>query len=57
MFGNILGRKKEEISSQDRANLEIEAKISKMNLTDMRAYCRGASTWPPRSVNTWPVAS
>ena len=44
MFGNILGRKKEEISSEDKANLEIEARISKMNLTDMRAYLKNNMT-------------
>jgi len=40
MFGNILGRKKEDISKEDKANSEIESKILKMNLTDMRAYVK-----------------
>jgi len=40
MFGNILGRKKEEVLDDDKGDLEIEAKISKMNLTDMRAYLK-----------------
>ncbi len=38
MFGNILGKKKNEISSQDEAHSQIIQRISKMNLTDMRAY-------------------
>ncbi len=40
MFGKILGRKKEEISSSDRAHNEIVSKINQMNLTDMRAYLK-----------------
>ena len=39
MFGNILGRTKEE-STQDNESLEIESRVSKMNLTDMRAYIK-----------------
>lgn len=38
MFGNILGKKKSEVSSEDREHAELVEKISKMNLTDMRAY-------------------
>jgi len=40
MFGNILGRKKEEISEEDKANAAVVERIAKMNLTDMRAYVR-----------------
>ena len=40
MFGNILGRNKDEISEEDKANAEIVQRISTMNLTDMRAYVR-----------------
>lgn len=40
MFGNILGKKKGEISSEDKAHAEMVKKISKMNLTDMRAYIK-----------------
>ena len=40
MFGNILGRKQEEISEEDKANAAVVDRISKMNLTDMRAYVR-----------------
>jgi len=40
MFGNILGRKKDDTSHEDKADQEVEAKISKMNLTDMRAYLK-----------------
>ena len=40
MFGKILGRKKEEISSSDRAHNEIVSKINQMNLTDMRTYVK-----------------
>ena len=38
MFGNILGKKKSEVSSEDREHAELVEKISKMKLTDMRAY-------------------
>ncbi len=40
MFGKILGRQKEEISEEDKAHSEIVERISKMNLTDMRAYVK-----------------
>ncbi len=40
MFGNILGRKKEETSEEDKANALIVERISKMTLTDMRAYVK-----------------
>ena len=40
MFGKILGRKKDDISEEDKATTEIVERISKMNLTDMRAYVR-----------------
>ncbi len=40
MFGKILGRKKEEVSSKDRAHNEIVSRVAKMNLTDMRAYLK-----------------
>ena len=40
MFGNILGRKKEEISEEDRANSAVVERIAKMNLTDMRTYVK-----------------
>jgi len=40
MFGNILGRKKDEIPQEDKEQLEIIERISKMNLTDMRAYVK-----------------
>ena len=42
MFGNILGRKKDDISKEDSMHIELESKISKMNLTDMRAYIKGS---------------
>ncbi|MEO1938655.1 MAG: hypothetical protein ABGW85_08505 [Sulfurimonas sp.] len=38
MFGSILGRKKEEISAEDKEHQELVEKISKMNLTEMRSY-------------------
>jgi len=38
MFGSILGRKKEEISTGDKGHQELVEKISKMNLTEMRSY-------------------
>ena len=38
MFGNILGKKKSEVSSEDKNHAELVQKISKMKLTDMRAY-------------------
>jgi hypothetical protein len=38
MFKKILGKKKSEISTQDKAHSKIVERISKMNLTDMRAY-------------------
>ena len=38
MFGSILGRKKEEISTEDKEHQELVEKISKMNLTEMRSY-------------------
>ena len=44
MLGNILGRNKEKISIKDKAHLEIQAKISKMNLTDMRTYLKNNMT-------------
>ncbi len=40
MFGKILGRKKEEVSSSDKAHSEIVSKVDKMNLSDMRAYLK-----------------
>jgi hypothetical protein len=40
MFGTILGRKKEDISEEDRAHAELLSKISKMNLTEMRSYIK-----------------
>ena len=40
MFGNILGRKKEEISEEDKANTAVVERIAKMNLTDMRTYVK-----------------
>ncbi len=36
MFGNILGKKKEDVSIDD--NADIALKVSKMNLTEMRSY-------------------
>ena len=36
MFGNILGNKKDNIDANE--NTEIALKVSKMNLTEMRAY-------------------
>ena len=36
MFGNILGKKKEDVSVDD--NTDIALKVSKMNLTEMRSY-------------------
>jgi Ni,Fe-hydrogenase III component G len=39
MFGNILGKKK-QISQEDTQNKELIAKISKMNLTEMRSYIK-----------------
>ena len=44
MFGSILGRKKEEISSEDKAHEILVNKIDKMNLTDMRAYVKNSIT-------------
>ncbi len=38
MFGNILGKKKSEKSAESVEHTELIEKISKMNLTDMRAY-------------------
>jgi len=38
MFSKILGKKKSEISEEDEFHEELVEKISKMNLTDMRAY-------------------
>ena len=38
MFGSILGRKKEDISTEDKGHQELVEKISKMNLTEMRSY-------------------
>ena len=38
MFGNILGKKKSEVSSEDKNHADLVQKISKMKLTDMRAY-------------------
>jgi hypothetical protein len=40
MFGKILGRKKGEISQEDQGHKELEEKIAKMNLSDMRAYIK-----------------
>ncbi len=37
MFGNILGKIKGE-DNEDKAHKELVEKISKMNLTDMKAY-------------------
>ena len=36
MFGNILGKKKDNIETNE--NTDIALKISKMNLTEMRSY-------------------
>ncbi len=36
MFGNILGKKKEDVGIDD--NADIALKVSKMNLTEMRSY-------------------
>ena len=44
MFGKILGRKKDEISDEERELSEIVEKISTMNLTDMRAYIKSNIT-------------
>jgi len=38
MFGKILGKKKDEVSVEDKMHSEIIQRVSKMNLTDMRAY-------------------
>lgn len=40
MFGNILGRKKDEGSKKSSEHSEIVNRVSKMNLTDMRAYLK-----------------
>jgi len=40
MFGNILGRKKEDISEEDQMQAALIEKISKMNLTEMRSYIK-----------------
>jgi len=40
MFGKILGKKKSEVSSQDKAHNEMVERVSKMTLTDMRAYVK-----------------
>jgi len=40
MFGNILGRKKDDTSTVDGANAALVEKISKMNLTEMRSYIK-----------------
>lgn len=41
MFSKILGRKKDDVSAKDKEYSEIEKKVSKMNLTDMRSYVKG----------------
>ncbi len=41
MFGNILGRKKEDITEEDAEHVALVEKISKMNLTEMRSYING----------------
>ncbi|MCD6433482.1 MAG: hypothetical protein J7L21_05510 [Sulfurimonas sp.] len=38
MFGNILVKKKSEVPNEDKIHAELVEKISKMKLTDMRAY-------------------
>jgi len=38
MFNAILGRKKEDVGEGDKIHAELIAKISKMNLTEMRSY-------------------
>jgi len=38
MFSKILGRKKEDIGSEDPQHRELVEKISTMNLTEMRSY-------------------
>jgi Ni,Fe-hydrogenase III component G len=38
MFSGILGKKKEKKSASEHTNSEIVLKVSKMNLTEMRAY-------------------
>ncbi len=38
MFANILGKKKSEVSIEDKTHAKVVKKVSKMNLTDMRAY-------------------
>ncbi|MEN4053069.1 MULTISPECIES: hypothetical protein [Sulfurimonas] len=40
MFGNILGRKKEDNSQKDEVHAALVEKISKMNLTEMRSYIK-----------------
>ena len=36
MFGNILGKKKDNTNVDENANIAL--KVSKMNLTEMRSY-------------------
>ncbi len=43
MFGNILGKSKEE-SSGDKEHDEIVQKVSKMNISDMRVYINNKLT-------------
>jgi hypothetical protein len=40
MFGNILGRKKGDTDKTDEVDTALVEKISKMNLTEMRAYIK-----------------
>ncbi|MFA6192593.1 MAG: hypothetical protein WC665_09600 [Sulfurimonas sp.] len=42
MFENIMNMLKNSDSSSDKKKLEMIDKISKMNLTDMRAYMKGS---------------
>jgi hypothetical protein len=40
MFGSLLGRKKTEISENDKNHSILVNKIDKMNLTEMRSYVK-----------------
>lgn len=41
MFSNLFDKKNDKTSKEDKENSELIAKISKMNLTDMKNYVRG----------------
>jgi len=38
MFGKLLGKKEKKLSENDALHEEIKSRVSKMNLTEMKAY-------------------